>query len=141
MPTSKPSVLVKPTLETRFQVDYDWWERSQEDLHHYLLSHLSPEQRIQLGEMEEDEMVDHIDPETGEVHRMDALQLALHEAAQSPEFIDEHTSLVDAVFRALLKFNNRAMTPVELAQETGRDAETILKTIGSRRVYKGIRPA
>jgi hypothetical protein len=141
MTFSKPSALVKPTLNTRFHIDYDWWDRSPEDLRYYLLSHLRPEQRARVAELPESEVIDYIDPQTGEVHRMDAIQLAIHEASQDPEFIDEHTSLVDIVFRVLLKFNNRPMTPVEIAEQAGRDAETILKTIGGRQIYKGIRPA
>ena len=140
MTFSKPSALVKPTLSTRFHIDYDWWNRSPEDLRYYLLSHLRPEQRARVAELPESEVVDYIDPQTGEVHRMDAIQLAIHEASQDADFIDEHTSLVDIVFRVLLKFNNRPMTPAEIAEYASRDAETILKTIGGRQIYKGIRP-
>ena len=141
MTFSKPSALVKPTISTRFHIDYEWWERAPEDLRYYLLSHLKPEQRARVAELPESEVIDYIDPQTGEVHQMDAIKLAIFEASQAEDFIDQHTSLVDSVFRVLLKFNNRPMTPVELAQYAGRDAETILKTIGGRQIYKGIRPA
>lgn len=140
MSLSKPSALVKPTHDTKFHIDYDWWERTQEDLHYYLLSHLQKEHREQLAEMPENEIVDYIDPETGEIHQMDALQLAIQESARSPEFITDQVSLVDAIFRVFLKNNNRPMTTRELADQVGRDAETILKTIGGRHIYKGIRP-
>jgi hypothetical protein len=137
----KPSALVKPTLETSFRIDYEWWERSaDEDLRIYLLSHLPPEQRERLSQSQEGRIVDYIDPETGEVFRLDELQLAIQTAAADPGFINENTSIVDSIFRVFLRNNNSPLTPVELAEVTGRPAETILKTFSGRRIYKGIRP-
>ena len=34
--TGKPGFLIKPTLETKFHIDYSWWEKSSEDLRTYL---------------------------------------------------------------------------------------------------------
>jgi hypothetical protein len=138
----KPSALIKPTLETRFHIDYEWWQRptSEGDLRIYLLSHLPPEQRERIGQSEEGRIVDYIDPETGEVSRLDELRLAIQIAAQDPDFINEHTSLVDSVFRVFLRNNNTPLSPQELSELTGRSAETILKTFSGRRIYKGIRP-
>jgi len=140
MPLPKPSALTKPTLETKFHIDYDWWKRTEDDLRVYLLSHLLPEQREAAKHITEDSTIDYIDPETGEVHQLDALHVAIQQAAEDANFISEHTSLVDSVFRVLLKNNNQPMNPVELAAPTRYDAETILKTISGRRIYRGIRP-
>ena len=62
----KPSTLIKPTLDTKFNVDYSWWGRNAEDLRTYLLSHVLPEQRERISQSEEHRVVDFIDPETGE---------------------------------------------------------------------------
>jgi hypothetical protein len=137
----KPSKLIKPTLDTEFYIDYDWWHRESEDLRTYLLSHVSPEQREYLSQVDEGAVVDYIDPDTGEVFQLDALRLAIKQAAENPDFINPQTSLVDSVFRVLLANNNTPLTPTELAERTGRDASTILKTLGGIRIYKGIRPA
>lgn len=138
--SGKPSVLIKPTLDTHFYIDYSWWERSGEDLHTYLLSHLLPEQREALSHSTERRMIDYIDPDTGEVLQLDELALAIRRAAADPNFISPQTSLVDSIFRVFLANGNVPLTPRELAEQTGRDANTILKTLSGTRIYKGIRP-
>jgi hypothetical protein len=136
----KPSALVKPTLDTQYHVDYSWWERGGEDLRVYMLSHLLPDQRERLNQTTEQRVVDYIDPDTGEVTRLDELDLAIRVAAQDPHFINPHTSLVDSIFRVFLANGNRPMTPRELEVATGRSAMVILKTLSGGRIYKGIRP-
>jgi len=131
---------VKPTLDTRFHIDYEWWEREGNDLRVYLFSHLEPEQRQFFSENRDIEEVDWIDPVTAEVTRVDALQRALREASQRPDFIGHRTSLVDAVFRVFLANNNTPLTPNELGERIGRDARTILRTLSGATVYKGLRP-
>jgi hypothetical protein len=140
MVSHKPSTLVKPTLDTQFFIDYSWWERNSEDLRVYLLSHILPEQRDRLANLEAGSVIDYIDPTTGEVTQLDELQLAVRQAAQDPNFINPQTSLVDSVFRVFLANNNTPLTPRELSEKTGRSAITILKTFSGTRIYKGIRP-
>lgn len=147
MTTAVPpsNVMVKPTLETRFHIDYIWWAREGRDLRAYLISHLRPEQRdrftqAQLTDQPEVES-DHIDPETGEVTRVDALRLALQDAARSPDYIADHVTLVDAVFRVFLANGNRPLTPVELSERINRPPTTILRTLSGQVVYRGLRPA
>jgi hypothetical protein len=137
----KPSTLIKPTLDTRFHIDYDWWERNPgEDLRIYLLSHLSPEQRERLSQSPEGSVVDYIDPETGEVFPLDELHLALRVAAEDPNFLSSNVSLVDCVFRALIKNNNVPLSAREIEALTGRSADTIVRTLTRGQIYKGIRP-
>ena len=136
----KPSALIKPTLNTRFHIDYDWWEHNPDDLRIYLLSHLLPEQRERLSQSHEERMVDYVDPETGEVFELDELRLAIQIAADDPNFINSQASLVDSIFRVFLKNNNKPLSPKELADATGRSATTILKTLSGSRIYQGLRP-
>lgn len=136
----KPNALIKPTIDTLFHIDYQWWERNTDDLRIYMLSHLPPEQRDRISQSPEDNVVDYIDPETGEVFQLDELRLAIQTAAEDAEFINAHTSLVDSVFRVFLKNNNTPLSPRELGDQTGRPPETILKTFSGMRIYKGIRP-
>ena len=139
-PPAKPSALVKPTLDTRFHIDYSWWERSGEDLRIYLLSHLAPERRERLLLQGESRTLDFIDPETGEISRLDELQMAIRSAAQDPAFISPHTSVVDGIFRVFLANDNRPLSSGEIAEYVGRPASVILKTLSGGRIYKGIRP-
>lgn len=140
MQPGKSSTVVKPTLKTQFHIDYDWWEREDNDLHAYMLTHLPPEMREKFDGRDEFEVVDYIDPETGEIQRLDELGLAIQEAAKREDFITVQTSLVDSVFRIFLSNGNIPRSPKELEEDTGRDARTILKTFGGLRVYRGIRP-
>jgi hypothetical protein len=137
----KPSLLIKPTLETHYHIDYSWWERNnKEDLRIYLLSHLPPEIRERMAQQEAGSVIDYIDPETGEVRTLDELGRALQDAAQAPDFINPYTSVVDSIFRVFLANGNKPMTPRELADAIGRPAASILKMLSGAQVYKGIRP-
>lgn len=135
-----PSFLIKPNLETPFYIDYSWWESSRDDLNVYLMTHLTQEQRERLEALDNEEVFDYIHPETGEVFQLDALGLAIQESAKQEDFITEHIGLIDSVFRAFLVNDNRPLNAQQLGEITGRDAKTILKTIGGLRVYRGIRP-
>ena len=132
--------LIKPTVETRFYIDFDWWEQSRDDLQVYLLTHLTPEQQQALEKRDLGEVFDYVQPETGEVFQMDTLRLAIRESAEREDFITGNIGLIDSVFRALLVNGNQPLSALELAEVTGRNAATILKTIGGLRVYRGIRP-
>ncbi|MCU0497582.1 MAG: hypothetical protein MUF87_09550 [Anaerolineae bacterium] len=137
----KPSTLIKPTLDTKFHIDYDWWERTPgEDLRVYLLSHLPHERREQLANAAEIRAIDYIDPHTGEVSPLDELHLAIRVAAEHPQFITKDISLVDSIFRVFLQNNNHPLSAHELAAITGRDAKTIVRTLGGTTIYKGIKP-
>ena len=132
--------LVKPSVETKFYIDYQWWEQSRDDLQVYLFTHLTPEQQRTLERKNLSEVYDYVDPESGEVFQLDALGLAIRESAGREDFITGHIGLIDSVFRALLVNSNQPLSALELAEATGRDAATILKTIGGVRIYRGIRP-
>jgi hypothetical protein len=89
-----------------------------------------------------DEQVDWIDPETAEVQTVDGLQhILISHCARQEQFITEHTTLTEALFRTFLSNGNQPLTPEELAEELGQSSQKILQTISGQRVYKGIRPA
>ena len=133
---------IKPDLETKFHIDFDWWEREGRDLRVYLQSHLCPECKVIYTNHRGSEEVDWIDPDTAEVTRVDALWQSLRtHCSQRPDFITENTPLTDAVFRAFLANGNAPLSAIELHEILGRrTAETILRTLGGRKIYKGIRP-
>jgi hypothetical protein len=70
-PTVRPPALKRPTAETRFYIDYDWWERSNLDLKTYIYTRLHVGDDLQLET--EGENVDLIDPATGEVRQVDSV--------------------------------------------------------------------
>jgi hypothetical protein len=135
--------LVRPTVDTPFHIDYDWWERSGLDISVELRSHLCREHKEAFGQtFDADEQIDWIDERTGEVRRVNGLQHVLHvHCSEQPNYIHDDLPLIDAVFRVFLVEGNNPLTARELARITGRSAERIVRTLGGRRTYKGIRPA
>jgi hypothetical protein len=133
--------LIKPTLQTPFHIDFDWWRQHDTNWHVPLLDLLCPEHQAAFSSMPEGQMIDWVDPETAEVRQMDGLQnTIINHCARQPGFLDEHNTLVEAIFRFLLA-NGNTPTPVdELAAQLHRPADTILRTIAGKVVYMGVRP-
>jgi hypothetical protein len=141
---SKPklSSLLKPTVETPFQIDFDWWMEHDRSWRVHLRSCLCEEHQEMYADFSGDEKVDWIDPETAEVQIVDGLQHTLiSHCAKDEGFITEHTTLTEALFRLFLSNGNQPLSPAELAEELDRQPGKILQTISGPRVYKGIRPA
>jgi hypothetical protein len=133
--------LVKPTLQTRYHIDFDWWGQNDRDWRVYLINYLCPEHQQAFAEMDETVQVDWVDPNTAEVQRVDGLQnILITHCARQQSFISQHTTLVDSVFRIFLANGNAPLTPEELAEQIGRDSQTVLRTLSGPRVYKGLRP-
>lgn len=138
----KPARSLRPTLDTPFHIDYEWWNKSDRDLRVYLRSHLCHEHRAQIAESEANlDMIDWVDPRTAEVIRRDGLvQLMRTHCSQQPDYISDHTGLVDAAFRVFLINDNQPLTPRQLADRLERDPEIVLKTLAGKQVYQGLRP-
>ena len=133
--------LVKPTLQTHFHIDFDWWAKNDRDWRVYLNSLLCPEHQEAFANWEEGQTIDWIDPETAEVRPIDGIQhILLTHCAKQPEFVTEQTALVEAAFRLFLVNGNEPMNARELGEHLNRPAMTILRTLAGPRVYKGIRP-
>ena len=140
---SKPklSSLLKPTVETPFQIDFEWWKRTDRSWRVHLRSCLCEEHQELYADLSGDEEVDWVDPETAEVQSVDGLQhILISHCAKEEQFITEQTTLTEALFRLFLSNGNHALTPEELAEILGHPPEKILQTISGPRVYKGIRP-
>ncbi len=101
----------------------------------------APNTRTAFANLAEGQLIDWIDPETAEIRQMDGLQhIIIEHCAKQEGFLNEHTGLVEGVFRLLLANGNTPMTPEVLGSRLNRPADTILKTIAGARVYKGLRP-
>ena len=133
--------LIKPTLQTPFHIDFEWWRANDNNWHIALQSLLCPEHQEAFADLPEGQMIDWVDPETAEVRQLDGRQNTLiSHCAKQTGFLDEHTALVDAIFRLLLANGNQPMSAQELGTRLNRPPETILKTITGPRVYKGLKP-
>ena len=133
--------LVKPTLQTPYHVDFEWWQKNENDWHVHLTGLLCPEHKELYTGIKAGDLVDFVDPETAEVRPMDGLQhIILTHCARQDEFVTGQTALVEAVFRTFLANGNSPLTAQDLAEKLNRPANTILVTLSGARVYKGIRP-
>jgi len=133
--------LIKPTIYTPFHIDFDWWKQNDNDWHVHLLGCLCQEHQASFSDLSKNRSVDWVDPQTAEVQVVDGLQhILITHCAKENNFLTNYTTLVDAVFRVLLANGNSPMTPVDFAAQTGKSADTILRTLAGAKVYKGIRP-
>lgn len=132
---------IRHTLDTKYQVDFDWWQAEGKSLRVMLASHMCPACRKEHAN-DAPKMMDWIDPQTGEVKQVDILWHTLHTCcSQQHDYITVQTPLTTAVFLAFIANDNAPMTPVELHQMLApRSADLILRTIGGKQVYYGIKP-
>jgi hypothetical protein len=133
---------IKPRLDTKFHIDFDWWEQKGLNFRIHLLSHLCDDCRGAYSSHQQTELVDWIDPDTAEVTRVDGLWHSLRTCCSNkPGYISESTPLTTAVFRVFLANGNEPLSPEELHERLGfRTPQTILRAIGGLKVYNGIKP-
>jgi hypothetical protein len=133
----------RPTVDTKFHIDYAWWEESGKNFRIYLRDQLCEECRERFANYQNTEDVDWIDPDTGEVRRTDALRECLRtRCANDPNYINERLPLASACFRVFLANNNTPLSPNELNQLLPwKSPESILQTLTGGQIYFGIRPA
>lgn len=133
--------LLKPSVQTPFHIDFEWWEQNDRDWRVYLRSLLCADHQQSLADVQEGALIDWIDPDTAEVKPVDGIQHALmSHCALLPDFVNEHTAVVEAVFRIFLVNGNQPMNAASLSKQLHRPAETILRTLAGPRVYRGLRP-
>lgn len=132
----------RPSLETRFHIDMAWWDDQNRDIRVYLKDMLCDECQDTLEGMPMDEKVDWVDEETGEVSRVDPLWHSLRTCcAESPDFVNPNTPIVEAVFRTFLANGNQPLSVSELHERINRrPPQTLLRMLTAGEVYLGIRP-
>ncbi|NPV86425.1 MAG: hypothetical protein HPY45_10510 [Anaerolineae bacterium] len=133
--------LIKPTIRTPFHIDFEWWKQHDTNWRVHLQSCLCAEHQEYFSKMDTNVQIDYVDPNTAEVQCVDGIQHTLMtHCAKQPDFITDHTTLVDTVFRCFLSNGNKPLTPEQLGEQLGRSPDMILRTLSGAVVYKGIRP-
>jgi len=141
LPDIRRATHARPTIQTHFHIDFNWWQTRDRDWRVFLQSLLCPEHQAMFADLPDDHLVDFVDPATAEVQRVDGLQhVLITHCAKREEFISPRTILVDAIFRIFLANGNVSMTPVELSQITGRSPDLILRVLTGETIYRGLRP-
>jgi len=133
---------IKPTLKTKFHIDFNWWAQEERNFHRVLLDQLEGEYRATIEVDSDIRIMDWIDPETAQVFSIDQLWHVIHtQCGQNPDFLSERLPLATAIFRLFIINNNTPLTAAEIHQQLQRKTpSTILRTIGGRSIYHGIRP-
>jgi len=133
---------LRPTVDTKFHIDLDWWRKQNRDIRIFLRQSLCDECRQAYAEVQELGEVDWVDPETAEVKREDALWSTIRSCCSTkPGYITPSTPIVDSIFLTFVANGNEPLSPRELhARLDRRPPEMILRMLTGREVYLGIRP-
>ena len=133
----------RPTVDTKFHIDMEWWREPQRDIRLYIRDALCSECRAEYGEnYRELQEVDWVDEQTGEVMRVDALWHAVCTCCSlKPDYITPNTPIIDAIFRTFLANGNKPLSVRELYERLDRrPPEVILRILTAGPTYMGIRP-
>lgn len=132
---------VRPTTDTKFYIDFSWWQQKGQNLRAFLLSHACPNCQRTAQETQ-NQTFDWISPETGEVFEIDMLWHTIRtHCKDNPDFLDTRIPLTSAIFRVFILNNNTPLSPAEIHQQIHKKSpDMILRTIGRRQIYKGIKP-
>ncbi|MBR6090121.1 MAG: hypothetical protein IKP86_09320 [Anaerolineaceae bacterium] len=137
----KKPAYVKLTVETPLCIDFEYWKSKEQNWRSLLAGYLCEEHYALFHDSGDDsEIVDVVDPETGEVEQKDVLLDCLFShCARQNGFVPENGPLTDSIFRVFLSHGNQPLSASELGDILNKNPNTILKTLTSR-TYRGIRP-
>lgn len=131
----------KPTIETPFHVDFEWWAQRGLDLNVDLMAHLCPEHRAAYRGQRVAEQIDWIDWETGAIRQVEGLQYIItRHCGRQPDYVQQAPTLLEAIFRVFLSNGNQPLSPRQLAPLVGQSPEQVLRVLSGSEVRKGLRP-
>ena len=138
----KKNTFTRPTLNTLFHIDFDWWQENDQNWKSFLKGYLcSYHQKLFTDNGNDDMLGDSIDSDTGEIKKKDILIDIIEKHCSHQEgFLPENGTLTDSVFRLFLSNGNQPLTADQMSTLINRPAGTILKTLSSGRIYRGIKP-
>ena len=133
--------IAKPTANTPYHIDFNWWNKNDREYKVILRGLLLDEDLQSLDDIGEDAKLDVFDSRTGEVSQVDGLlHVLMTKTAKEEDFLSENTAMTEAIFRLLLINRNHPLTATEIGERLGRDKRQILRMLSGPRVYRGIRP-
>ena len=79
--------LVKPTIDTPFHIDFEWWKQHDSDWRVFLFNLLCETHQSVYKDQDENVVIDFIDPKTAEVKSVDGmLHTLLNHCAKMDRF-------------------------------------------------------
>jgi len=132
----------RPTVDTKFHIDIQWWEEEGRDIRVHMREALCDECKVDLGGHENLQNIDWVDEETGEVMQVDALWHSIRTCCSlKRDYISPSSPVVDAVFRTFLANGNKPLSIKELYELLDRrPPQALLRVFTAGPVYMGIRP-
>jgi|SRR5581483_1433999 hypothetical protein len=130
------------TTKSKFYIDLHYWEQSGRNFRQEVYDALCGECK-QMYSLDQVQMVDHVDPETGEVKQLDVLlDCASDVCAQSADFINPKMPLTRSIFRALIAAGNTPQSAEEIFARIKRASpNVILKELMSPKMEEdGVTP-
>lgn len=136
--------LLRPDINTKFHIDYDWWSKQQRDVRIIIWEHLCPECKEKFGTHTETGDIDWVDPNTGEVTVVDGLMYSLRDCcSRKQDYVTHRTPLATSIFRLFLANGNSPLSATEIYEKIDRrDPEAILRILLGRqsRTHYGMGP-
>lgn len=134
--------VLRPSVDTKFHIDFSWWEKQNKDIRVFMRELLCPESREAAAAAPDRQMVDMVDPETAEVTQVDALWEAIRACcSHKPDYLAPDTPILDSIFRVFLANGNQPLSILELHERLDkRPPDVILRILTRGQVYMGIKP-
>lgn len=134
--------VLRPTLDTKFRIDFKWWEKQNKDIRVFMRELLCPESSEAVAAAPVDQTVDIVDPMTAEVTRVDAMWEAIRSCcSQKPDYLTPETPILDSIFRVFLANGNQPLSIRELHERLAKSSpDVILRILTRGQVYMGIKP-
>lgn len=129
-----------PDVHTKFHIDLDWWRENRKDIRIFIKGFLCDECKKAYAESD-NEPVDVVNPETGEVTQADPLWYSIQTCcSRKPNYITLDTPIIDSIFLTFLANGNQPLSVLELYERLDkRPPETILRMLTRGPTYLGIR--
>jgi hypothetical protein len=137
-----PGKWQRPTIDTKLHIDMTWWRENGRDIRVYMRELLCEECHAEYSDYLNQQDIDWVDEQTGEVKRVDGVWHCLRTCCSGkPDYISPDTPIVDAVFRTFLANGNEPLSSRELYELIGRrPPEFLLRVLTAGQIYMGIRP-
>jgi hypothetical protein len=136
--------LVRPDINTKFRVDYNWWSDRGRDIRVLIRDQLCSECSARFENYSDSQDIDWVDPSTGEVTVVDGLRYCLRECcSRKDDYVTRATPLATAVFRILVADGDTPMSVAEIHERIGKsDPKTLLRILLGQqmRTHYGVRP-
>jgi len=136
--------LLRPDVNTKFHIDYDWWTNMARDVLVLIWEHLCSECKAKYGTHADTADFDWVDSDTGEITVVDGLRYSLRECcSQRDDYITPSTPLSASIFSVFIANGNAPLSATEMHERIGKnDPRAVLRLLLGKqmRTHYGIKP-